>query len=500
MLNLSPVKQTMKPKIGLYSIGLNAYWKQFPGLKERLTEYGKFLEKEMSKFGEIYNYGLVDDEDAGRKAGEWFNEKNVGLIFCHSATYALSSTVLPVHQICKVPVIILNLQATAQINYKDTSTGEWLAHCGACPVPEISNAFNRAGIKFRVINGLLGLDYTPEISVTNENTKNRKEAVRAWKEIEEWIKAASVVINLRYSRFGFLGNYYSGMLDMYSDFTMLQAQTGIHVEILEMCDLDKELKNVNDEEINKKLEEINNMFQISGDSSSDPLVKKPTDEQLNWSAKVAAAQEKLVRNYRLDALSYYYHSMEGNDYEQLQSGFIVGHSLLTAKGVPCAGEGDIKTNLAMKICDILDLGGSFAEIVVTDYENETILLGHDGPFHIAISNGKPILRGMELYHGKKGAGISVEAKVKTGEITTLGVTQTIDGRLKLIISEGESTDYETMKIGNTQTHVKFKKHPDEYMDEWFKEAPTHHCAISTGHNASLFKKAAELLGMDYVIL
>ena len=287
---------------------------------------------------------------------------------------------------------------------------------------------------------------------------------------------------------------------MYSDFTMLQAQTGIHVEILEMCDLDKELKNVNDEEINKKLEEINSMFQISGDSSSDPLVKKPTDEQLNWSAKVAAAQEKLVKNYRLDALSYYYHSMEGNDYEQLQSGFIVGHSLLTAKGVPCAGEGDIKTNLAMKICDILDLGGSFAEIVVTDYENETILLGHDGPFHIAISNGKPILRGMELYHGKKGAGISVEAKVKTGEITTLGVTQTIDGKLKLIISEGESTDYETMKIGNTQTHVKFKKRPDEYMDEWFREAPTHHCAISTGHNASLFKKAAELLEMDYVIL
>lgn len=215
---------------------------------------------------------------------------------------------------------------------------------------------------------------------------------------------------------------------------------------------------------------------------------------------MAVAQEKLVKEYDLDALTYYYHGAPGGEYEKLQGGFIVGHSLLTAKGIPCAGEGDLKTCLAMKICDIVNKGGSFCEIVVTDYEEGTILLGHDGPFHLEIANGKPILRGMGLYHGKQGTGVSVEAKVKTGPITTLGCSQTIDGRLKFIITEAESTDGTIMTIGNTQTPVKFKKDPDSYMDEWFAEAPTHHFAMSVGHNASLFEKIADILDVNYVTL
>lgn len=500
MTILQPIKPIKKARIGLYTIGLAAYWKQFPGLRERLLEYGRFMQTKMSEYGEIFFYGLVDTEAEGRAAGEWFNEKNVDLIFCHSGTYCTSSAVLPVHQICKAPVVVLNLQPAARINYEQTTTGEWLAHCGACPVPEISNAFARANIPFRVINGLLGLDYTPQISLTNENTKEQQAAIRAWKSIEEWIRAAAVPRTLRHSRFGFLGNTYSGMLDMYSDFTMIQAQAGLHVEILEMCDLDRMLRDVTENEVREKLAQVQEMFTISEDSPADPIAKRPTEEQMQWSCRVAAAQEKLVREYDLDALTYYYHGAPGSEYEKLQGGFIVGHSLLTARGIPCAGEGDIKTAVAMKICDILGTGGSYSEIVVVDYEDETILLGHDGPFHIAISEGRPVLRGMGLYHGKQGTGVSVEAKVKTGPVTTLNVTQTGEGKLKMIISEGESTNGPIMKIGNTQTPVKFRQHPDEYMEKWFQEAPTHHCAMAIGHQAKLFQKVAELMGIMQVTL
>jgi L-arabinose isomerase len=497
---LGPIKPARKPRIGLYSTGLRAYWEQFPGLRERLIGYGKFIESKLSAWGEVFNYGLVDTEAEGRKAGEWFNGQNVDLVFGHAATYATSAAVLPIHQINKAPVVFLNLQPTDRINYDRTTTGEWLAHCGACPVPEFANALNRAAIPFRVVNGLLGLTETPAISLTNEATHGRKEAIRAWKEIEEWVRAASVPRTLRHSRFGFLGNTYSGMLDMYSDFTMIQAQTGLHVEVLEMCDLDRMLRDVTPEQVKAKLEEVHAMFEISGDSPSDPIARKPTEEQMEWSCKVAAAQEKLVREYDLDALTYYYHGAPGGDYEKLQGGFIVGHSLLTARGIPCSGEGDLKTAVAMKICDILGTGGSFCEIVAVDYVDETILLGHDGPFHIAISEGKPILRGMGLYHGKQGTGVSVEAKVRRGDITTLNVTQTGDGKLKLISGEGVATDGPIMKIGNTQTPVKFRTHPDEYMERWFAEAPTHHCAMSVGRNASLFRKVGELMGIKHVTL
>jgi L-arabinose isomerase len=272
------------------------------------------------------------------------------------------------------------------------------------------------------------------------------------------------------------------------------------MELLEMCNLDVLLRDVQERDIQAKREEVAAMFEISGDSPSDPIARQPTDEQMEWSCRVAAAQERLVREYDLDALVYYYQGAPGSEYERLQGGFIVGHSLLTARGIPCSGEGDAKTAVAMKICDILGTGGSYSEIVVTDYEDGTILLGHDGPFHIAIAEGKPVLRGMGLYHGKQGTGVSVEAKVRTGPVTTLNMTQTGDGRLKMIASEGVSTDGPTMKIGNTQTPVKFSREPDDYYTRWFAEAPTHHCAMSIGHNASLFEKVGEVMGIRTVTL
>ena len=488
----------LKARIGLYSAGLNTYWAQFAGLKDRLLGYNSFIAERLSQVGEVYNFGLVDDETAGRQAGEYFNAHNVDIIFAHSATYFTSSTVLPVHQICKAPAVWLNLQPTPQMNYAKTGTGEWLAHCVGCPVPEASNAFERAGIPFHVVNGLLGLEKTPEISVTDEVTAHMPQAQKAWAEILEWARAAQVKRAMGHARFGFLGNNYSGMLDMYSDFTMLQAQLGLHVELLEMCDLDSQLNKVTDAEVAEKRAEVERFFTISGDSPSDPIAKKPTEEQLDWACRVAAAQERLVKARRLDGLSYYYHGADGNHYEELQGGFIVGHSLLTAKGVPCAGEGDLKTNVAMKICDLLGAGGSFTEIVAMDYLTNTMLLGHDGPFHISISDGKPVLRGMGVFHGKRGSGVSVEANVISGPVTTLGLTQTGAGRLRLIASEGVAVKHPILTIGNTQTHVDFGMPLDDYMDQWFQYAPTHHCAMSVGHNAKLFEKVAQLLGVEYV--
>ena len=497
---MKKIKTNRKARIGLYTVGLKAYWSQFKGLRERLIGYGEHCARQIAACGdvEVFNYGLVDCADEGLKAGEYFQAKNVDLVFLHIGTYVTSDSVLPVHQACAAPVVVLNLQPAAAINYTKTSTGEWLAHCGACPAPEIANAFNRAKIPYRVVSGLLGLAKTPAISVADEVTAARPEAVRAWREVGEWVKAAVVKRNLTGARFGFLGNNYSGMLDLYSDFTLAQAGTGIHVEVLEMCDLDQALRAITPDEVAAKLKEIRAMFEISGDSPADPLAKKPTAAQLSWSAKVAAAQERLVKSRDLDALAYYYHGQDNNAYERLQSGFIVGHSLLTAKGVPCSGEGDLKTAVAMKVCDILGLGGSFCEIVVTDYLKGTILMGHDGPFHLAIAEGRPILRGLGVYHGKKGRGVSVEAKVRHGPVTTLGLTQTGDGQLKFIVSEGESTADEIMQIGNTQTHVRFATDPDAYMERWFREAPTHHFAMSVGRNCGVFTKVADLLGVSCV--
>lgn len=489
-----PIKPAKKPRVGLYSIGLAQYWNQFKGLRARLVAYGTFIEDRLSQWAEVTNVGMVDQVGKARSAAEQFNRANVEIVFCHVATYATSATHLDIAQQCQQPMVVLNLQPTPAMNYDKTTTGEWLAHCVNCSVPEIANALNRSGREFHLVSGLLGLDHTPDISLTDEVTARHPQAITAWNEIQQWVRAAGVVRTLREGRIGFLGHTYPGMLDMYSDFTMITAQTGMHVEILEMCDLAEIAKKVSQQETETKLEQAHDMFVVSEDSPADPLARKPRPEQLEAACRMAVAQERLVREFDLDALTYYYRGREGNDYEQLQEASILGHSLLTAQGIPCSGEGDMKTAVAMKICDTLGIGGSYSEIVATDYELGTIILGHDGPFHVAIADGKPILRGMGLYHGKSGAGVSVEATVRKGPITMLNMTQTADGRLRAIVNEGEAIEAPILRIGNTMTHVRFDEDPSQFMNKWFALAPTHHGAMSIGHNAGQLEKVAGIRG------
>lgn len=491
------IKSTRPARIGLYSVGHPHYWDQFDGLHDRLIGYGAFIENRLSAWGEVHNFGMIDSEQQAHAAGEWFNARNVDILFCHAATYAMSATHIAVPQICRRPVVVLNLQPCERMDYERTTTGEWLAHCGACGIPEIANAYARAGIPFQVVSGLLGLEETPEIALADEATAGHPDAVQAWREIEDWARAAGVQRTLAAGRLGFLGHTYPGMLDMYSDFTMVTAQTGLHVEMLEMCDLARLLDHVTDAEKRAKLAEVKAMFVLSEDSPADPLARKPSPEQLDAACAVAVAQEKMVREFDLDALTYYYRGTPGNAYERIQEAFILGHSLLTACGIPCSGEGDTKTCIAMKICDTLGVGGSYCEIVATDFHDQTIIMGHDGPFHIGIAAEKPILRGMGLYHGKWGTGVSVEARVRPGPITNLGITQTCDGRLKMIVNQGEATDGPTLKIGNTMTAVKFAVPPSRFMNEWFALGPTHHFAMSIGANAALFQKVATLLGWPF---
>lgn len=492
-----PIKPIKTPRVGLYSVGHEHYWNQFDGLLDRLLGYNRFIAQQIGTHGEVCNAGMIDSESGARAAAEKFNAANVDIIFCHAATYAMSASHISIARHCQRPVVVLNLQPTAAMNYAKTTTGEWLAHCVGCCVPEISNAFNRSGIDFHIVSGLLGLTETPKISLADECTSNHPEAIAAWEEIHAWVKASAAVRTLREGRMGFLGHTYPGMLDMYSDFTMMGAGTGMHIEVMEMCDLDRLAQSVTVAETREKLEQVHEMFVISEDSPADPLARKPKPEQLDIACRVAVAQEKLVRDFDLDALTYYYRGREGNAYEQLQESLILGNSLLTAQGIPCSGEGDMKTAVAMKICDILEAGGSYTEIVSSDYNHGTIILGHDGPFHIAISDQKPILRGMGLYHGKWGTGVSVEATVQKGPVTLLNLTQTGEGRLRFIGNEGIAIDAPILKIGNTMTHVRFDRGPSQMMNDWFALAPTHHGALAVGHLSELFHKVATLMDIEW---
>jgi L-arabinose isomerase len=476
------VKRGAAPRVGIFGIGLAAYWPQFEGLRERLEGYQQGIQARLETMGaEVVSAGLVDTAPAARHAGANLAAAGVDLVMLYTATYATSSQVLPTVQAIGAPVVILNLQPTRTLDYEGMTTGEWLANCSACCVPEIAGALTRARIPYRVVTGTL-LDGDP-----------------AWDVLREWLDAAYAVHCLRTARIGFLGHTYPGMLDMYSDFTQVHAQTGAHVEVLEIDDLVERVESAEAADVERKGEEIRETFDLA-DAGVDPIAADITPEIFDWSARVAVGLDRLIEDFELDGLTYYYRGSGGNAAERVTAGLIVGNSLLTARGVPASGEGDLKTNVGMLLLDRLGAGGSYTEFYALDFDDEFVLMGHDGPGHLAIAEGRPVARALKLYHGKAGAGLSIEMKVRLGPVTILGVTQTADGRLKLIAAEGESIAGPTFRIGNTNSRIRFAAAPTAFFDAWCAEGPTHHVALGVGHQVARLRKVGDLLGLELAVV
>lgn len=467
-------------KIGLFGIGLEAYWEQFDGLKSRLDSYILLVQQKLENFNaEIVNLGLIDTPEKAFDAGKSFRKADVDLIFLYVTTYALSSTVLPVVQRAKVPVIILNLSPESNIDYQSFNsmedrtkmTGEWLAFCSACPVPEIANVFNRTGIKFHQVTGMLHND--PE----------------CWQEIQEWVDAARVAQIMAYNRLGCMGHYYSGMLDIYTDLTTQYASFGGHIELIEVDELTCLRQLVTAEQVANKISEFYFKFDVQEGCAA---------EEIERAAKTAVALDLLVEKYQLGSLAYYYKGTGVDDNEDTISSIILGNSLLTARKIPVAGEYEIKNAQAMKIMDSFGVGGSFTEYYAMDFKNDIILMGHDGPGHIAIAEGKTKVCPLKVYHGKVGRGLSVEMSVKHGPVTLLSVVEKAGGKLMLLVAEGDSVSGPILHIGNTNSRYKFSCGARNFMNTWNSYGPAHHCAVGVGKISSKIKKLGALLNLDVV--
>ncbi len=465
-------------KIGLFGIGLDTYWNQFDGLLDNLKKYQQQIKEKIESFGvEVVSVGMVDNSVKAGEAADLLRSEDVELVFLYISTYALSSTVLPVALRIKVPVVLLNLQPVPQLDYKKFNnlndrgkmTGLWLEHCQSCSVPEIAGVFNRAGIPYDIVTGYL-------------------QDERAWEEIRAWVEAARVAKVLRNNRMGILGHYYGGMLDVYTDLTRQSAVFGTHFQMLEMCELKKYRDEVTKEQLDAKIAEFHTAFDVVPEC--DPA-------EIERAACTSVALDKLVTVHQLDSLAYYYEGQPGNEYENIVTSVIAGNTLLTGKNIPVAGECEVKNAQAMKIMAEFGSGGSFSEFYLIDFNDDVIYLGHDGPAHFAIAEGRVKLVPLPVYHGKPGKGLSIQMTVKHGPVTLLSVVEGMDG-LFLLVAEGESVPGPVLEIGNTNSRYKFSISAKEFIDRWSKQGPAHHCAIGVGHIAEKIKKLGKITGLNTI--
>jgi L-arabinose isomerase len=466
-------------RVGLFAIGLEAYWSQFAGLHQQLTGHAGRVAQLLERSGvEVVNLGMIDSPEKALTAGHAFRRADVDLLFLHVATYSLSSTVLPIVRRVGVPVIVLNLSPGAAIDYasfnamadRGRMTGEWLAWCQACSVPELSNVFRRCNIPFFQITGMLDNDPA------------------AWNEIQKWLDAACVVHTMEHNRLGVMGHYYGGMLDVYSDLTLQCATFGGHIEMVEVDELAALRAGVSAIEIERRVAHFLDVFDVQPDCPADELER---------AAITSVALDELVKRHDLGSMAYYYSGSGNPSNEDAVSSIILGTSLLTARGIPVAGECEVKNAQAMKIMDAFGAGGSFTEYYAVDFKDDIVLMGHDGPGHMAIAEGKIKVRPLGVYHGKVGRGLSVEMSVKHGPVTLLAVVES-GGRIKLLNAEAESVPGPILEIGNTNSRYRFSMSARQFINAWNAQGPAHHCAIGIGHIATKIEKLGALLGIETV--
>lgn len=460
-----------RARVGLVAGGLGAYWPQFPDLLPTLQASAREVVRRLSLLDvDVVDGGFVSDAQEAARAADRLQESGCDLIVGFLATYLTATMIVPIAQRSGAPVLLLNLQPSQTMDHASVDTGQWLAYCGACPLPELGNAFERCGIDFRSVSGYL-------------------QEERAWELVARWVRAADVCAALRRGRHGLMGHLYPGMYDVSTDLTLVPAQLGGHVEVLEFDDLRVRVDRVTDQQVARKLDETRSVFDLADSVNASDLA---------WAARVSVGLDALVADFDLDSLAYYHRGLDGETHEQLGAGMILGASLLTARGVPTCGEYELRTSLAMLVLDRFGAGGSFTELQALDFQRGHVEMGHDGPAHLSISAGRPLLRGLGVYHGKRGWGVSVEFDVKHGPVTAFGITQLRDGRFRFVVCEGEVVDGPLMQIGNTTSRVDFGVNPGVWCDAWSAARVAHHWALGVGHCSGELRALADLLGLELV--
>ncbi|MCQ2433417.1 MAG: L-fucose/L-arabinose isomerase family protein, partial [Clostridia bacterium] len=447
------------------------------GLKETLLEKQKLFAGYFSENCNIIDLGFADDIDSSFSALKRAQCEDLDALFIVMATYIPSAVVFPFAKYLRIPQILVALQPLQRLDYEKTTTYMQLCNDDICSMPEFSGVYTRLGAEKPF--------FLVETASADEKIRSRVQAFE---------RAITALSAFRYAKFGYLGHTYDGMYDMNTDPTAFSAAFGAHVKMLEMCELAEYVEGASEDAVRARIGEIRTIFDIR-EPSNDPLTDFVRDEDLILAARCSVGLDTLIEKNGLSALAYYYKGEHGNRYEQIASNLIIGNSLLTSRNIPLAGEADLKTAAAMLIMNRIGGGGSFAELHPFDTVDDIILIGHDGPHNINISDGRPVLRKLKKFHGKPGAGVSVEFKLKNGPITLLSCSVGGDGRMKLISAAAESIPGAIPQTGNTNTKCRFAIPAERFVERWCEAGPTHHLALGVGDHREEIRLFAKMAGI-----
>lgn len=474
---------TYKPTVAVTALGHAVYFGQFDGLRAELERKAdEFTDYLKAYDAEIFYTGYIDCPEQAFAAVRECKKHDPDILFVILSTYVPSSVAAPFACYLDIPHVLVGIQPLSHLDYGRATTYMQLCNDDICAMPEAAGVYER-----------LGKQIPPCLIASSD----RREEIAG--EISGWMKAVSAKAAFKYAFVGYLGHTYEGMYDMHTDPTAFTRTFGSHVKMLEMCELAEYVSAVGKTETEEKISLIEKTFEIC-DPSNDPLTDRLGRGDLEWPAKVACALDRLVQNNGLSALAYYYKGENGNLYERMSSNMIIGNTLLTSAGIPLAGEADLKTAAAMLIMNRIGGGGSFAEIHPFDTKDNVVLVGHDGPHNITVSEGRPRLRMLKKYHGKSGSGPGVEFSIKNGDVTLLSISVKRDGNLKMVAAAGTSVSGAIPQTGNTNTRCSFGCEITGFLSSWCAAGPTHHFALGCGNRLEELRRFSQITGIELTVV
>lgn len=459
-----------RPRIGVLPTGHRMYWDQFPQLKAMGAKMYGELQRRLQEIGEVIAPELVDTPEKARAAADFFQSNPIDILLIFPFGYTTGMCVAPVARAVSVPIRILNAHEDSAYDYKSADTAIYLHHEGVCCIPEYAGTLVELGKAFKVRTGHFGDE-------------------RFWAEVQADCTGAAVARYFKSLNFAVIGKTYDGMTDMPIDEHRLLKATGRLLDRPEVEEIENAFDRVTPGQIEAMFAELREMYDVD---------KTVSNDHLRVSAQIAVAFDEVIKRRNINAFGYYWWG-EKESVTQLRAQSALAVSRLTALGHPGVTEGDIKTAMACKIMDLLGAGGLFTEFFSMDFEENFILLGHDGPANINVAEGKAKLQHLEVHHGKTGHGLGIDFRIPNGPVTLLNLTQFAAGAtFKLIYTTAEAIPGDILNIGNPNCRVRVTKPIPEFMDAWCQQGPSHHIAIGLGHRGQELEAFAQAMGFACV--
>ena len=456
-----------RPRIGLLPTGHEYYWDQFPDLRDMGMRMYDSLCSRLEEIGEVVAPELVDTPEKSAAAGEYLRAEGVDILLVFPFGYTTGMCLVPAVRALDVPIRLLNAHEDSSYDYASADTTVYLHHEGVCCIPEYASALKTLGRDFRVRTGHFGDE-------------------RLWRELRADCLGAAAARAFRGLNFGVIGQTYTHMTDMPFDEHRLLAATGKLLVRPEVEEIDGAYDAVSDDQLDAMYAELRAMYDV------DPTV---TNERLRESARIAVAYDEVIRRHDISAFGFYWWG-ETERVTELRAQAALAVSRLAALGRPGVTEGDVKTAMAMKILDLLGAGGMFVEFFSMDFDEDFLLLGHDGPANVNVASGRPKLQHLDVHHGKSGHGLGIDFAVAEGPVTLLNLTQTDAESFKLIHTTGEVIPGPVLGIGNPNCRVRIERSIHEFMDAWCQEGPSHHIALGLGKHSDEIEAFSEAMGFD----